>query len=189
MKLRVLTSLCISAMAAVVTVVLLAPVGVAAQDEKKAAAKPAATRPAAAPKKLWMVSRTPDGVPDLQGYWTNNSYTPLERPNGVTKEFYTLEELRAVEKKNAEREEEQTVPGTVADVHYDFTQFGLDRSQTRLTDNLRTSVITNGGPEESRRSGGRTEKAGGSVRSGPEHPDRIAVRLDERRPAHDAARL
>jgi hypothetical protein len=49
--------------------------------------------------------------------------------------------LRQVEKKNAEREEEQTTPGTVADVHYDFTQFGLDRSQTKLTDNLRTSVI------------------------------------------------
>ncbi|PYS36017.1 MAG: hypothetical protein DMG14_25665 [Acidobacteria bacterium] len=45
------------------------------------------------------------------------------------------------EKKAAEREEEQTAPGTVADVHYDFTQFGLDRSQTRLTNNLRTSVI------------------------------------------------
>jgi len=61
----------------------------------------------------------------------------------VTKEFYTPEELKEVEKKAAEREEEQTTPGTVADVHYDFTQFGLDRSQTRLTGNLRTSMITN----------------------------------------------
>src|SRR4029079_19243076 len=25
------------------------------------------------------VPRTPDGQPDLQGYWTNDSYTPLER--------------------------------------------------------------------------------------------------------------
>ena len=83
-------------------------------------------------------------MPDLQGYWTNNSYTPLERPNGVTKEFYTPAGIEGgVEKKAAEREEEQTTPGTVADVHYDFTQFGLDRSQTRLTDNLRTSMITN----------------------------------------------
>ena len=23
---------------------------------------------------------TPDGQPDLQGYWTNDTYTPLERP-------------------------------------------------------------------------------------------------------------
>jgi hypothetical protein len=36
--------------------------------------------------------RTPDGQPDLQGYWTNSSYVPMERPNGVTKEFYTPEE-------------------------------------------------------------------------------------------------
>ena len=49
--------------------------------------------------------------------------------------------MREVEKKNAEREDEQTVPGTIPDVHYDFTQFGLDRNQTRLTDNLRTSMI------------------------------------------------
>ena len=59
----------------------------------------------------------------------------------MTKEFYTPQELVEAEKKAAEREEEQTAPGTVADVHYDFTQFGLDRSQTRLTNNLRTSVI------------------------------------------------
>jgi len=136
----------IAALALALTVVLLAQVPAAAQAPK--AATPAATKPAPATKaapaaKAWTVPRTPEGVPDLQGYWTNNSYTPLERPNGVTKEFYTLEELRQVEKKNAEREEEQTTPGTVADVHYDFTQFGLDRSQTRLADNLRTSVITN----------------------------------------------
>jgi len=143
---RVLISLGIASLAVATTVVLLAPVPVAAQAQKPAAAAPAATSaPAAKPaaKKTWTVSRTPDGAPDLQGYWTNNSYTPLERPDGVTKDFYTLEELRAVEKKNAEREQEETTPGTVADVHYDFTQFGLDRSQTRLTDNLRTSVITN----------------------------------------------
>jgi hypothetical protein len=91
--------------------------------------------------KSWSMPRTPDGVPDLQGYWTNNSYTPLERPKGVTKEFYTKEELKEVEKQAAAREAEQTEPGTVADVHYDFTQFGLDRSQTRLTQNMRTSMI------------------------------------------------
>ena len=91
--------------------------------------------------KSWSMPKTPDGVPDLQGYWTNNSYTPLERPKDVTKEFYTKDELKVVEKAAAAREAEQTEPGTVADVHYDFTQFGLDRSQTRLTENMRTSMI------------------------------------------------
>ena len=30
--------------------------------------------------KRWTPSRTPDGQPDLQGTWVNNSATPLERP-------------------------------------------------------------------------------------------------------------
>src|ERR1700681_475350 len=139
MNQRVLTALGVSAIA--LAAGLWAAPHAAAQAQK-APATPAAAKPAST-SKPWTVARTPDGVPDLQGYWTNNSYTPLERPNGVSKEFYTLQELREVEKKNAEREEEQTTPGTVADVHYDFTQFGLDRSQTRIADNLRTSVITN----------------------------------------------
>jgi len=85
--------------------------------------------------------RTPDGKPDLQGFWTNSTYTPLERPDGVTKEFYTPEELAEVERRGAARESEQTEPGTVADVHYDFSQFALDNSQATLARSLRTSLI------------------------------------------------
>ena len=85
--------------------------------------------------------RTPDGQPDLQGFWTNQTYTPLERPDDVTKEFYTPEEVAALEEGRAERETAQTVPGPIPDVHYDFTQFGLDRSQTGFARNLRTSLI------------------------------------------------
>src|SRR5262245_43487370 len=119
---RFLTSLGVTALAIGLTVALLAPLPAAAQAPKAPA--PAAKSDTAKP---W-TGKTPDGVPDLQGYWTNNSYTPLERPNGVTKEFYTPAELKEAEKKAAAREEEQTTPGTVADVHYDFTQLGLDRS-------------------------------------------------------------
>jgi hypothetical protein len=85
--------------------------------------------------------RTADGHPDLQGYWTNNTYTPLERPKDVTKAFYTREEAAEMEKRAAAEEATQTTPGTVADVHYDFTQFGLDRSQSPHAENLRTSMI------------------------------------------------
>jgi hypothetical protein len=85
--------------------------------------------------------RTPDGQPDLQGFWSNATYTPLERPDNVTKEFYTPQEAVAAEKAAAARENAQTDPGTVADVHYDFTQFGLDRSQATLARSLRTSLI------------------------------------------------
>jgi hypothetical protein len=47
----------------------------------------------------------------------------------------------AAEKAAAARESAETEPGTVADVHYDFTQFGLDRSQATLARTLRTSLI------------------------------------------------
>src|SRR5438132_9148015 len=99
--------------------------------------------PAAEPasKSTWTPARTPDGQPDLQGYWTNATYTPLQRPNNITKDFYSKEEAAQIEKQAAERESEQTEPGTIADVHYDFTQFGLDRNQSTHASSLRTSMV------------------------------------------------
>src|SRR3989449_8167123 len=101
----------------------------------------AQTNKPAGPAKAYKAPRTPDGQPDLQGFWTNNTYVPLERPKGVTKEFYTEQEAKEVEKRAAQTEVEQTTPGTVSDVHYDFTQFGLDRGQNAFSHNLRTSLI------------------------------------------------
>jgi len=85
--------------------------------------------------------RTPDGQPDLQGFWTNATFTPLERPKNVTKEFYTAAEAAALEKRLIAADEAQTEPGTIEDVHYDFTQFGLDTNQAPYASNLRTSMI------------------------------------------------
>src|SRR5215471_3803359 len=103
------------------------------------AAKPA---PPSAAAKKYVAPRTPDGQPDLQGYWTNSTYVPLERPDKVTKAYYTEQEFAAQIKDAAAREAEQTEPGTVADVHYDFTQFGLDRSQSAFVkSDLRTSLF------------------------------------------------
>jgi hypothetical protein len=54
-------------------------------------------KPAAAAAK-WVVPRTPDGVPDLQGNWTNETQTPLERlgPQGAT---LTDEQAAAIEQR------------------------------------------------------------------------------------------
>jgi hypothetical protein len=102
--------------------------------------------------KTWTVPRTPDGKPDLQGYWTNLTLTPLERPKGLgTKEFYTDEEIAAAQKKERERlalnvaEGRPTEQGTADDVHYDFAQFGLDKAQANPAWDKRTSLII--GPE------------------------------------------
>jgi hypothetical protein len=109
-----------------------------------------ASRPATpvAANKAWTPARMADGHPDLQGYWTNSTETPLERPKGLgAKEFYTDAELADLKKKDQDRvalnkeEGRPTEPGTTADVHYDYTQYGLDRGQAKLTWNRRTSLI------------------------------------------------
>jgi hypothetical protein len=101
----------------------------------------ATTSLAVAQTRAYRAPRTPDGQPDLQGFWTNTTYTPLQRPKEVTKELYTREEALEILKTAASLESEQTEPGTIPDVHYDFTQFGLDRNQGGLALNLRTSLI------------------------------------------------
>jgi hypothetical protein len=105
------------------------------------AAQTPAGRTNAGAAKPHVAPKTADGQPDISGYWTNSTYIPLQRPKGVTKEFYTPEEMDKMEADAKAREEEQTVPGTAQDVHYDDGQFGLSRSQSTYARNLRTSLI------------------------------------------------
>ena len=62
----------------------------------------------------YKVPRLPDGHPDFQGFWNNTTYTPLERPKGIDREFFTKEEVVEQMKRAAAEESEQTTPGTVA---------------------------------------------------------------------------
>lgn len=93
-------------------------------------------------QSAYKAPRTPWGTPDLQGYYLNRTTTPLERPQNLgAKEFYTPQELAALQAAAAARPAAQTEPGTQADAHYNMEQFGLDAGTTGLVTNPRTSLI------------------------------------------------
>ena len=45
----------------------------------------------------WVVPRTPDGHPDLQGNWTNVTITPFERPEDQESPVLTREEVQGLQ--------------------------------------------------------------------------------------------
>jgi hypothetical protein len=60
----------------------------------------AASAKAKTPAKTWTAPRTPDGQPDLQGFWNNSTLTPLERPKELAgKQVLTEEEAAAYQKR------------------------------------------------------------------------------------------
>ena len=60
--------------------------------------------------------KKPAAHPDLQGYWTNATFTPLERPAELAnKEFFTKAEAAEFDRKRLERENAQSKE----DIHYD----------------------------------------------------------------------
>ena len=98
-----------------------------------------APSPSAKPasKSTWTPTRTPDGQPDLQGYWTNATFTPLERPAEFAgKEFFTPEEAAAFEKRRVD-----AFLGQPADnIHYDDAIWQTETYKKGVS-GLRTSLI------------------------------------------------
>ena len=78
----------LSAWVVLIALGVMAPVAASGQSQSEDAADTAST---------WTMPRLPDGQPDLQGYWTTQTFTPLERPEYLgEKEFFTAEEVAAL---------------------------------------------------------------------------------------------
>jgi hypothetical protein len=99
--------------------------------------------------KAWTAPRIADGKPDLQGIWTDNTLTPLERPKKLgAKEFYTNDEFADLVKRVRQGEVvEEADLGAAAPqaVRYDLEVYGFDRAKLRFASTKRTSLIV--GPE------------------------------------------
>ena len=77
---------------------LVAVVGVAALTSV-AAVGAAQAQEAADEAAAWTLPRTPDGQPDMQGYWTTQTFTPVERPERLAdQEFFSDEELALLQR-------------------------------------------------------------------------------------------
>lgn len=82
--------------------------------------------------------RTPWGDPDLEGYWLNVAYVPLERPAELAgKPLHTPEEAVTAFVQWA-TQDASVDPATV---HYDWTEFGMDNWQSPIRPNRRTSLV------------------------------------------------
>jgi hypothetical protein len=81
-------------------------------------------------------SRAPDAQPDLEGYWTNDTYTPFERPAELAgKELFTDEEAAAFFKARDDR----LLAQSKDDIHYDDAIWQAENYDKVL--NRRTSII------------------------------------------------
>jgi hypothetical protein len=79
---------------------------------------------------------TPDGQPDLQGFWTNDTYTPLERPPELgDKQTFTPEEAASFFQSKVDELHAQAAD----DVHYDDAIWQAENYAKVAS--LRTSLI------------------------------------------------
>lgn len=120
------------------------------------------------------------GEPDLAGVYSEFTLAPLERPEELgEKEFFSPAEAEeyAQRQLDAVDQDDETEPGTVEDVHYDFGTYALSANEGRTSPNLRTSIITfpaNGRippllPQAEARRDARAEARRGHEFDGPEN--------------------
>ncbi len=117
----------------------IATLAVVALSASPAAAQSAGT---------YAAPRTPDGQPDLQGMWNNETLTPFERPTSMTdKAFLTEEEAAARNRQSDERRaaadaasEVRTEPLPVGGNIGGYNQFWFDPGR-RVLSTRQTSMV------------------------------------------------
>jgi hypothetical protein len=99
---------------------------------------PASTQAQKHPRTAW-------GDPDIAGSYAEFTTAPLERDAKYgDKEFFTPEEHAEFAKTRLTQQfaDDDTEPGTQADVHYSMGQFALSENEGVTSLNLRTSIVT-----------------------------------------------
>ena len=90
------------------------------------------------------IPRLNDGKPDMQGYWTNQTFTPLERPAPFKdKQYFTVEEAQAFAQRALDDVKDVPRGDQVksdADIHYDDGIWLLEGYKKGAM--LRTSIVT-----------------------------------------------
>jgi hypothetical protein len=96
------------------------------------------TASAIAQDAAWTLPRTADGVPDLQGIWTNATITPFERPERLgAQAFLTEEQTTEAEQQAAQNNVDQPPPrGSVGS----YNRFWFD-SGTEVVSTRQTSLV------------------------------------------------
>ena len=106
----------------------------------------AAASPPLQAQGKWVLPRTADGHPDLQGVWNFSTITPLERPaEFADKPFLTDDEAKALEQRTIERSnrDNRDRNNAEADVSGAYNEFWWDRGvhAARVRGRIQTSLI------------------------------------------------
>ena len=118
-----------------VILVLALPVAVGAQAPSAAANQKGAA-------KAWVAPRAAGGHPDLEGFWTNATLTPFERPREYAgKETFTAEEAAEFERRILDTSNRDRRPSNAeADVALAYNEAWFERG-TKISPTRRTSIV------------------------------------------------